>query len=456
MFRQVKPESRRELTLLARPRDHDIFNTRTIQPVTDKITNGKYENQFTPRYQEISSRERYINNFYSPKHQREKTPRIRRSPKKQQYETINISAYDIKCRDMYNNCNATDYKMRRSKSVFNEKFRDNKYNDILKTTRNSRVRKLFAMSSDIFNLNNTSTNVIAQKTIKPDNYSRNKKTIHLGNESNYVHYRSNRNLNKIKRNKYIKLNKSSREEEKNLISSDNQKKLMKEKLETFNSKVDSKQFNRSSYLLRKDYNQANNKPLFNMNRKTNLSNISSVNYNIISTDPNSNINDKYEKLSNIKPTPSDYENYEIIIPKNFNKINESKIKNILHSQGLHYFDFKTDADIVGGEKGKYTFNIRKSDLEKNNNINKAIKKLEEKYNIKMKTNKIENKKRGSEITMKYGPEKVVNHLRIDGNNSNRYGKKKTEYPYDMKYKNMNIFMNEKCKERKNVQLKKKK
>ena len=74
----------------------------------------------------------------------------------------------------------------------------------------------------------------------------------------------------------------------------------------------------------------------------------------------------------------------------------------------------------------------------------------------MKTNKIENKKRGSEITMKYGPEKVVNHLRIDGNNSNRYGKKKTEYPYDMKYKNMNIFMNEKCKERKNVQLKKKK
>ena len=193
-----------------------------------------------------------------------------------------------------------------------------------------------------------------------------------------------------------------------------------------------------------------------MNRKTNLSNISSVNYNIIRTDPNSNINDKYEKLSNIKPTPSDYENYEIIIPKNFNKINESKIKNILHSQGLHYFDFKTDADIVGGEKGKYTFNIRKSDLEKNNNINKAIKKLEEKYNIKMKTNKIENKKRGSEITMKYGPEKVVNHLRIDGNNSNRYGKKKTEYPYDMKYKNMNIFMNEKCKERKNVQLKKKK
>ena len=37
MFRQVKPESRRELTLLARPRDHDIFNTRTIQPVTDKL-----------------------------------------------------------------------------------------------------------------------------------------------------------------------------------------------------------------------------------------------------------------------------------------------------------------------------------------------------------------------------------------------------------------------------------
>ena len=56
-----------------------------------------------------------------------------------------------------------------------------------------------------------------------------------------------------------------------------------------------------------------------MKTKTNASNIENVNYNIISNKTN-NLYDKYKKLSNKKTKNEQYEKYEIIIPKYYNKL----------------------------------------------------------------------------------------------------------------------------------------
>ena len=431
MFDNIKTESRRELGLLSKRQNHDIKSVNKTQPTTNTILNDKI----------IIKKD-----FNSQRHHKTKIPVIKRNI------SSNHTKSDFYIRENENrnvNRNVRDYNHVCSKTVCYDKFIDDNYNNIFRNTNNSRIRKIFAMSSDIFNLNDSTQKYFA-KTIY-DFYSK-RKTACLGNENNNVSLtRLNKTLSKIKRNK----SKENDNEKKSIIHNA-PKKLLEKKLQIFIDDVNSKKFNKSSYLLRKDFNKADTKALYTMRNKTNLSNISSVNYNIITTDPNYNINDKYVKYSNIKPEFTDYDNYEIIIPKNFNNTNESKLQSILHSNGLHYFNFKLEGDIVVGEKGKYTFNIRKSNLNTDkNDINKIIKKLEEKYNIKLKKNNKENKKKKSEITMKYGAEKICNHLQKE-NNTFKYGKKYNKFKYDIRYKNQYLYKNEKVQtKRKETSFKKK-
>ena len=437
MFNRIKPESHRELILLSKKQKHDIRKTRNKKQST---TNKILSNNFSQENNQISSKEKNLSYCYHPKPYHAKTPKIKRN--KSSFPTITTTNIgESKCRNMNNDCDVRNYSSILSKTICNKNFLDDRKYDIFKNSNCSRVRKIFAMASDIFNLTDSSVNYNKQKSI---DFNSQEKNNCLRSGNNYIpSQKSNKHLSKIRRNK----TKENNDNKKSIISNDS-KKLLKKNLRIFIENVDSKKFNRSSYLLRKDYNKSDTRPLFTMKRKTNLSNISSVNYNIISSDLNSNINAEYAKYSSIKPEFSNYEYYEIIIPKNFNNTNESKLQNILHSQGLHFFNFKSEGDIVVGEKGKYTFNIRKSNLNnEKNNINKVIKKLEEKYNIKLKKTNRENKKKGSEITMKYGPEKICNHLQKK-NNACKFGKKNNNFKYDIKYKNQYLFTIEKAQEQK--------
>ena len=437
MFDHIKPESGRELSLLSRIKNQDIYKIQNkAQSTTNKISNNKSKSL---KNFQIYSNEKYINNCYFPKHYQTNSNIIKR----------NISSFpaasnaDIcgnQCKNMQNHVDVRDYKPSYSKIFYNDKFLNDRYNYIFRNTNSSRIRKIYSMSSDIFNLNGSSPNCTNEKI---SSFYNQKKINYLRNEYNYAPIKKlNKSLNKIKRNK----SKENTNNNKPAVSN-NPKQLLKDKLQIFIDDANSRKFNRSSYLLRKDYNKSDIKPLLTMKNKSNLSNISSVNYNIITTDINPNINDQYLKYSNIKPEFTNYESYEIIIPRNFNNTSESKLQNILHSEGLHYFDFQLDGDIVVGEKGKYTFNIRKSNLDNDkNNTNKIIKKLEEKYNIKLEKTHKENKKKASEITKKYRLEKICNHLQQE-NNTCKYGKKNNRFINDLKYKNEYLYKNEKAKKK---------
>ena len=205
-----------------------------------------------------------------------------------------------------------------------------------------------------------------------------------------------------------------------------------------------------------------------MNTKTNASNIESVNYDIISNKKN-NLYDKYNKLSNQKASVSEYDNYEIIIPKNYNKLDGQKLKNMLHAEGVHYFGFSEEANI-GGDKGKFKFKIRKSNLDKNdknNCVTKLSKKLSSSFNVKLKKADEVNERKTTEITQDYGAEVIANHLQNDENDKSANNKIKIgaysrknnlKREYDIKYKNYNLFKNKKndIKKRKKTPFKKNK
>ena len=216
--------------------------------------------------------------------------------------------------------------------------------------------------------------------------------IHLGNENNH----------KYKNLKYSTFNDNDNEDYNNSNTISNEDLLKKGNSEFNLNKYKNIKINRASYLhknienkkyykksllLNKDFFNTDFVPfLHKMKTKTNASNIESVNYDIISNKAN-NLYDKYKKLSNKKAKNEQYEKYEIIIPKNYTKLESSKIKNMLHAQGVHFFEFREQAKVAG-DKGKFEFKIRTTNYDKNNKNNNIMEKLSNKliknFNIKLK------------------------------------------------------------------------
>ena len=247
---------------------------------------------------------------------------------------------------------------------------------MLKRIEDGKTRKLFSMASDIFNLENTSTNLIANSKISPKtpNYLGNMQKKDIGdlfNNNNYYNILSN-NIVGIGRPK------------------------------------NSTKFNRINFFNRSEYNKSDIKSI---NSKVNISNIESVKYDIISTQK-SNIYDKYNNLSNIKATPFKVEDYEIIIPKNYNKSNAYNLKSELNSNGLHIFGVKEEGDVIGGIKGKYKIKVRvngQSEKDKNKMINKASNRLMD-LNAKFKRNIFDWGKKKTDITGFGWDEEIKNGL----------------------------------------------
>ena len=430
MFRSVRLESQKELFLKSNNNNtlRNILDKRKEKPVTDKITNISFHKQTKPQINEISSRQKYLDNiaknsqmpYIEKNNSNKKMGKIRRSIKSHSVGKNNENAFSEKNDNDYDDNlsisrthsghsltfrsfshfknlkkkgTKTEYKEKRSKSFFADRLSEKE--NILKTTNNSRIRKLYSMSSDIFNLDNCSTNLIQNKTFYKDKDKNN--------------------------NKLMKSSKGLLERGNCEFSIEKARSINIKRMKKLEEKVENKKFNKLSLLLNKDFANTDFVPfLHKMPKKTNASNIESVNYDIISNKTN-NLYDKYNKLSNKKSTFLDYDNYEIVIPKSYSGLDSSKLKNLLHAQGIHFYNFHEQVSI--GEKGRYQFRIRKPNLNDNNNTinnnNKKIENLSKKlinvFNVKLKKNGEKFEKKISEVTREYGPEDVANHLQNDDN-----------------------------------------
>jgi len=281
---------------------------------------------------------------------------------------------------------------------------ENEISNILKTTKSGKIRKLFSMYSNIFNLNNTATNYMNNyySLNKPSYYkSIYKKNINdnSGNKSSFLfdnNKNNNKNNNSIKNNRIL-----------NKIK----KKKINKKSNTSNIKPNTilgigesipkkKNYNKIDILNRTQYNiREIDFPLTSRPIKTNLSNIESVKYDII-TSRKSNLFDKYNNLSGIKATTSNIQDYEILVPQNYNNSDVNILKRVFASNGIHVFGVKEEGDIIGGVNGKYKLKIRIDDGDEehiNRMINKSCKKLA-KYDVELKRNHTEYKKRKTDIT----------------------------------------------------------
>ena len=432
MFKKVKLESQRELLLkTGHPKSYQRFTFLKQKPIYDKITNITFTNgnSCESKNTDISSRQKYLNNIlknslkpYNDKKTFPKLSKIRRSRNIQNktFDKMNSSEYESKNTHNFrcfsnNSKSKTEYKVKDTQSCYS--YRTYNKEVILRKTNNSRIRKLYSMTSDIFNIDESSSNIIENSSFyNSRNYNYNNNYTESSIENIFLGKEKNHNNNYqyfTKEDKYgfdDKLN--------NTLTKDlfiNGRSINSNKIKNYNKNVQNKTYKKLSLLSNKDFSNSDFVPFLHKIKsitKTNESNIESVNYDIISNKSN-NLYDKYNKLSNKKVVNSQYENYEIIIPKDYNRIDGSKLKNLLHAEGIHFFNFREDAN-VSGNKGKFKFKIRNSNIDKNNNevnnIGKLSKKIKKLFNIKLKKCEEFNEKKTTEITKRYGPEVVRNHL----------------------------------------------
>ena len=269
---------------------------------------------------------------------------------------------------------------------------ENEEEKFLKTVESGRIRKLYSMASDIFNLDNTATNLIKRTNLSPKlpNYY---KIIYKRNDNNNCNDDFNKNFSY-----YNNGNNNAR----NILSNNI--------LEISRLKNGNK-YNRINFFNRKEFNPNETNSFNSKGKKTNRSNIESVKYDIISTQK-SNLFEKYNNLSGIKASSFQIEDYEIIVPKNYNKSNVNNLKHIFNQKGVHVFGVKEEGDVIAGRKGKFLVKVRvngQNEKDKNKMINKASNRLMN-LDVKLKRNIIDWGKKKTDITG-YGWDKVIqNHL----------------------------------------------
>ena len=326
-----------------------------IAPITDKVTNKVYTNKFEPKYNERKARDIYQDSVLT-KSKRAKTLktltrtktednlfRIRRIPKDRDFNAV-----DIKIKNDYRGYNVNEYKLKRTKSLFIK--RSNIDNDVERNTMDSRIRKIYAMTSDIFNTNNK-----PKFTVQDLNNRFHATKIKRLQDEKDAKEKRNAFLKRSMTHSRISTNQDWRNS-----NTEPLKKKMKEFDDNFNKNLNDKKFNRKNFLTKRDYNKdislIDKKSL---NVKTNPTNIGSVNYNILSSQPNEYRN-TISIYSDKKPIEVLYDNYEINCENdNFNKVNSKKLKNIFYKEGIHIYNFKEEGNEIAGNNGKFIFQIRK-------------------------------------------------------------------------------------------------
>ena len=391
----IKIESKREMFYL-KYKKSNIFDLSPYKTernehskIADKITNKRYDKIFKPKIDNLTSRQRYIQSLFKSDEnelqysQKKITPKIKRKDWRSNSAKHSI----IKKKFDFNLIKEKKFnKNNHNLSFYRESSNnDKKIEKILRTTTNHKLRSFYSKFSDIFNINNSSSQDI--KSNRSTLLGKKKITIkNLLKTSDELKFKIKPipiNLKKIKNTKnYFQKELNTRN---NIIKSE------REKEETLKKKVKEKMFNLKSNKKSENIKNEILPPIYKFklnikNNKTNINNLESVNYNIINN-KTSTSREEYKNFSSIKPSFGEIINYEILIPKNYNKVSEIKLKNILHSEGIHFFNFSEQGDIIGGNKGKDRFKVRNSNNEKE--FNDKIKKVNNKFSkINIKLNKL--------------------------------------------------------------------
>ena len=406
---EAKIESKKEMIYL-KYRKSSIFDPLPCNTgindksnITEKVTERKYDKIFRPKIETLPSQQRYIQSLYkndlnnltfTPKKVLSKIKR-----KNIRAKSVNPKIYKNLILNSFNENNFN----KKSQNIF-QKQNLNNYDEkrlhILRTTTNHRVRSLYSRYSDIFHLNNNESLYPEIKKYKSSimtSRKKNKNTISKIPE--YLKQKIkplDRNYNKIR---FPKKNFNTETN-----SRYNRIKSEREKEELLRKKVKQKEFNRKK--ISNIFNNTNEsmptlyqfKKKLN-NKKTNLNNVESVGYNILNN-KKSNKTEEYITLSSKKPSFLKLTSYEIKIPKNFNQANDLKLKKLLTSEGIHFFDFSETGDLIGGSKGKFVFKVRNSDND--NNFDDKIKKINSKFskmNVKLKRDDVNYLKKKTDLVV---------------------------------------------------------
>jgi len=202
MFNNSKFESQKELI-----RKSNRYLNRHQKPLTEKITNETFTNVYIPRNAEtiIPPGQRYMNNFpqnsLRPYHTQSNMIKVNKLNRSRNYSNKNDDLYE---KENISRNNQNEFNIIRNKTQYKNKRTSSNYinktlnkEDILRTTNDSRTRKIYSMASDIFNLENCSTNLVNDSSFfnnsinESINYYYNSvDNIHLGNEENH----SNKNI----------------------------------------------------------------------------------------------------------------------------------------------------------------------------------------------------------------------------------------------------------------------
>lgn len=409
-------QSQRQL-LLAKYTSSDIFGSSSSssssnvkhQPLSHNL---KPKQLFEPKYENITAKERYNRHFgkniITPNKQ---PPLIKKQlPPQQPSSRTNtktpLQATDIMCRDMYNNCDTTTYRLRRSKSTFIKRsYIDNTVHSA-STTHNdidARTRCLNHNRSNIFFVDAPQRAVPSstlkqqqqhKQTTKKATYPQKSFTIKRSLYATNTDWRvANTEVPSYKRNKTCDVHSSSN-------TRNNNNNIRNFKSQRFYNETHST-------------NLKEKKQALPSNVKTDFNNIESVSYNIISGEPHykeqhtshspdtyisdisttttHNNNDNKRLVTDVNVNVNDNfitENYVIDVPSGFNITDINTIKNYFVKEKMHIYGVGESSNPIGHNKGQIKFKIRRNadDVEfvaKMDAINQMIKEK------KMKMSKVD-------------------------------------------------------------------
>ena len=415
-----------------RYKNSSIFSTDNSSAKTSinnnlqKEIRAKNDNNFIPKYNNMTSKERYRNamrgkqfslsnhenynknnnisnkiNNNSPSNNFKRSQSIKIMRKTRDREKKNnLNGIEIMCKHIYNGYDPKKYKMKRSKSLYD--LRSSLNNLSAKNISNRQERNLVYNGSNIFF--DKSKDIQIQKSyniLKNNKRNEGVKNNRLRKEKSMTDLE--RELNKRK-TKYSHLrfdtdidrNRTNTEDKIYDYESDYASSLT-------DSEIKKKSFRRVNILKREM-----NGDLKNKNREQIKE---SVKYNILSGKDTkdkistkvynkySNNNNQKNQKKNFSRKKYDYkinkninefnpiiEYYEIDIPKNYDLTDINTIRNFFTSKGLHAFKIEEFSNFVTNQSGKICLRIRKDNITNDKEYNKSIasiKKLISKKDMKL-------------------------------------------------------------------------
>lgn len=402
-------------------------NRKKEPKVTSKITSkNKPKKEFVPQYENITAQERYLRQLGlkdKPKYKPLKTEVIlsktERAKPKEKKE--NLKAEDIMCRDMFNGCDAKQYKLRRCKSTY-----------ISRSTFNGKENKEVDARTRLIDNNKSNIFFLESKA--------NQNNIDYANSvAKTEASESTKSTSTVPKKTTIKRSSAPSNADWKTF---NTEAIFHKKSRTLDAKEFEnmkKNFKKTNFFDKENNNSELDKQKANIDKKGDYNNIESVQYDIISGEKN---NEK--PYTHMKTTSSLYplnsnnqitDTYEIIVSKNMSVTDKNTIKNYFVNKGMHLYKVEEIFDPLNSDFGKICFNIRR-----NKNDPEYLKKIEGIKTIlnnkQMKLNYIEPQAKKLKPRPKTPGQELKNKTVSQINSKQSYAKKvHPKVQYQTNYKN---------------------